>query len=172
VTATPTPSGPTGQPFPEPRGHQEEWLARWAGTCHGRSFPARWAGLGERLAPWAARPLLPLRPRHNRPQRGPRDSPGLERSDHPRSKTNADEAFPPLGRRRSRRLRLRPERRLTDNPRFPHRTTRPGDVSPAPSSGPTSRADPIRLVRIGEAGRRLRRSVEQRARPHPACLDR
>ena len=35
-----------------------------------------------------------------------------------------------------------------------------------------SASDPIRLVRIGEAGRRLRRSLEQRARPHPACLDR
>ena len=63
VTATSTPFGPTGQPFPEPRGHQEEWLARWAGTCRGRSFPARWAGLGERLAPWAARRLLPPPPR-------------------------------------------------------------------------------------------------------------
>ena len=76
---------PVFSSFHEPRGQREERLARWAGTCRGRSYPARWAGLGERLAPWAARRLLPLRPRHNQPQRGPRGSPGIERSDHPRS---------------------------------------------------------------------------------------
>ena len=68
VAATTTPFGPTGQPFHEPRGRREELLARWAGTCRGRPFPARWAGLGERLAPWAARRLLPRRARHNRPR--------------------------------------------------------------------------------------------------------
>ena len=68
VAATTTPFGPTGQPFHEPRGHREELLARWAGTCRGRPCPARWAGLGERLAPWAARRLLPRRARHNRPR--------------------------------------------------------------------------------------------------------
>ncbi len=32
-------------------------MARWAGTCRGRSFPARWAGLGEWLARWAGKQL-------------------------------------------------------------------------------------------------------------------
>jgi hypothetical protein len=45
----------------EPRGPREELLAHWAGTCRWGPFPARWAGLGERLALWAVwgrRPLL------------------------------------------------------------------------------------------------------------------
>jgi hypothetical protein len=60
---------------------------------------------------------------------------------------------------------LRPHRIAFLNPPF-----REGEAPCEPSQ--RSASDPIRLVRIGEAGRRLRRSLEQRARPHPACLDR
>ena len=60
---------------------------------------------------------------------------------------------------------LRPHRIAFLNPSF-------RESEPPCEPSQRSASDPIRLVRIGEAGRRLRRSVEQRVRPHPACLDR
>ena len=72
MAATPTPSGPTGQPFHEPRGQRGP--TRPAGPGWENGWP---------LGPPDA--CLPLRPRHNRPQRGARGSPGVELSDHPRS---------------------------------------------------------------------------------------
>jgi len=49
------PAGPTGRPFHEPRGRRRRIVGplgrktAWSGE----PFPARWAGLGERLARWA-----------------------------------------------------------------------------------------------------------------------
>ena len=60
---------------------------------------------------------------------------------------------------------LRPHNIAFLNPTF-----REGEAPSEPSQ--RSASDPIRLVRIGEAGRRLRRSLQKRGRPHPACLDR